>query len=66
MPLLTTLIGTSENVPEPQSTENGNLSKRVHAREFNRLSQDEVERVERLYRRCSPTAPEAEQSPDHP
>ncbi len=26
MPLLTTLIGTSENVPERQSTENGNLS----------------------------------------
>ena len=56
----------SENVPEPQSTENGNLSKRARTREFKRLSPDEVERVEELYKRCFPTAPEDEQRPARP
>ena len=31
---------------------NGALSKRAYTREFRRLSPDEVERVEELYRRC--------------
>ena len=31
---------------------NGRLSKRARAREFERLSADEVKRVEELYRRC--------------
>lgn len=33
---------------------NGRLSKRARTREFARLSEDEVERVEALYRRCFP------------
>ena len=45
---------------------NGTLSNRGRAREFKRLSPDEVERVEELYRRCFPTAPEDEQIPARP
>ena len=66
IPFLTTLIGIPANVPEPQSTENGNLSKRVRTREFKRLSPDEVERVEELTAGASLHDPEDEQSPDHP
>jgi len=35
----------------------GRLSKRARTREFARLSEDEVERVEELYRRCFPRGP---------
>ena len=44
----------------------GTLSRRARAREFKRLSLDEVERVEELYMRCFPTLPEAQQSPARP